>query len=74
LAVASGVAVAGWQRYQSKEEINAVRMVPVKRWQWQYWQSCGDRLTSDRQTSLRTRGDSSCAEKMGEKGLKMVKN
>jgi hypothetical protein len=38
VAVAWGVAVAGWQWWQSKEEIKAVRMVPVKKWQCQYWQ------------------------------------
>jgi hypothetical protein len=36
-----GVAVAGWQWYQSKEESSAVRMVVVRGWQWQYWLSCG---------------------------------
>jgi hypothetical protein len=41
-AVAWGVAVAGWQWDHSIEEITAVRMVPVRVWQWQYWQSCGD--------------------------------
>jgi hypothetical protein len=35
-----GVAVAGWQWDQSTEEISAVRMVCVREWQWQYWQSC----------------------------------
>jgi hypothetical protein len=38
IAVIKRVAVAGWQWCQSKEEIKAVRMVPVKRWQWHYWQ------------------------------------
>jgi hypothetical protein len=38
VAVAERVAVAGWQWWQSKEEITAVRMIPVRVWQWQYWQ------------------------------------
>jgi hypothetical protein len=41
LTVAWGMTVDGWQWYQSKEGISAVRMVPVRMWQWQYWQSCG---------------------------------
>jgi hypothetical protein len=36
-----GVAVAGCSWYRWKEEIGAVRMVPVGEWQWQYWLSCG---------------------------------
>jgi hypothetical protein len=39
VAVARGVAVVGWQWYQSTEEISAVRMVVVRVWQWQYWPS-----------------------------------
>jgi hypothetical protein len=35
------VAVAGWQLCHSIAGISAVRMVPVRMWQWQYWQSCG---------------------------------
>jgi hypothetical protein len=35
------VAVDKWQWWQSKEESEAVRMVPVGEWQWQYRQSCG---------------------------------
>jgi hypothetical protein len=31
-----GVAVARWQWYRWKEDVNAVRMVPVTMWQWQY--------------------------------------
>jgi hypothetical protein len=31
-----GVAVVGWQWYQSIEQIKAVRMVLVRVWQWQY--------------------------------------
>jgi hypothetical protein len=38
--VARGVAVAGWQWYQSIREVKAVRMVVVRKWQWQYWRSC----------------------------------
>jgi hypothetical protein len=34
--VAWGVAVVRWQWCQSIEKINAVRMVPVATWQWQY--------------------------------------
>jgi hypothetical protein len=33
VAVARGVAVVGWQWYQSTEEISAVRMVVVRVWQ-----------------------------------------
>jgi hypothetical protein len=36
------VAVAGWQWYQSKEEIGAVRMMFNRAWQWQYWPRYGD--------------------------------
>ena len=36
--VARRVAVDGWQGYESREGIGAVRMVPVGAWQWQYWQ------------------------------------
>jgi hypothetical protein len=36
-----GVAVVGWQWWHSIREVKAVRMVPVRMWQWQYWQSCG---------------------------------
>jgi hypothetical protein len=36
-----GVAVAGCSWHHWIEEIKAVRMVPVREWQWQYWQSCG---------------------------------
>jgi hypothetical protein len=35
------VVVAGWQWYRWIEEIKAVRMVPDREWQWQYWRSCG---------------------------------
>jgi hypothetical protein len=35
-AAGRGVAVAGWEWDQSKEEIKAVRMVSVRTWQWQY--------------------------------------
>jgi hypothetical protein len=35
-AVAQRVAVVGWQWYQSKEGVRAVRMVVVGGWQWQY--------------------------------------
>jgi hypothetical protein len=37
-SVARGVAVAGWQWWQSIAEIRAVRMVQNRVWQWQYWQ------------------------------------
>jgi hypothetical protein len=37
------VAVAGWQWYRWKEEVKAVRMIPVWEWQWQYWPSCGEK-------------------------------
>jgi hypothetical protein len=37
IAVAWGVAVAGWQRCQSTQRISAVRMVSVGRCGWQYW-------------------------------------
>jgi hypothetical protein len=37
------VAVVGWGWYRWKEEVDAVRMVPVTTWQWQYWPSCGDK-------------------------------
>jgi hypothetical protein len=30
-----GVALAGWYRWKEGEE--AVRMVVVRMWQWQYW-------------------------------------
>jgi hypothetical protein len=33
--------VAGWERCHSKEESSAVRMVPVRAWQWQYWPRYG---------------------------------
>jgi hypothetical protein len=36
-----GVAVAGCSWCQSTEDVRAVRMVPVRVWQWQYWRSCG---------------------------------
>jgi hypothetical protein len=37
MAVAGwGVAVVGWQWYQSTQGIKAVRMVLVRVWQWQY--------------------------------------
>jgi hypothetical protein len=39
--VGRGVAVVKWQWYRWKEEIRARRMVPVRTWLWQYWQSCG---------------------------------
>jgi hypothetical protein len=35
------VAVVVWQWYESIRQVNAVRMVPDRVWQWQYWQSCG---------------------------------
>jgi hypothetical protein len=35
--------VVGWERCQSIEEIETRRMVVIRKWQWQYWQSC-DRL------------------------------
>jgi cytoskeletal protein RodZ len=35
-----GVAVAGWEWYQSIRQVSAVRMVCVTMWQWQYWQRC----------------------------------
>jgi hypothetical protein len=38
VGVAWGVAVVGWEWYRWIEEIEAVRMVPVGMWQWQYWQ------------------------------------
>jgi hypothetical protein len=41
VAVARGVAVARWQWHQSMRKVSAVRMVVVRAWQWQYWQSCG---------------------------------
>jgi hypothetical protein len=45
-AAGGGVAVAGWQWWQSKEDIKAVRMVPVRKWQWQYWpRYCGCNVT-----------------------------
>jgi hypothetical protein len=31
-----GVAVVGWQWYRWIEEVGAVRMVPIRTWQWQY--------------------------------------
>jgi hypothetical protein len=39
--VARGVAVVCCSWYRWIEEIRAVRMVVVREWQWQYWQSCG---------------------------------
>jgi hypothetical protein len=39
--VAQRVAVVMWQWYRSKEEIRAVRLVPVRMWQWQYWPRYG---------------------------------
>jgi hypothetical protein len=39
--VARGVAVAGCGWYQSIAEVEAVRMVVVRAWQWQYWQRYG---------------------------------
>jgi hypothetical protein len=42
-----GVAVAGWQWFQSIERSKAVILIPVRTWQWQYWQSCGDYSTND---------------------------
>jgi hypothetical protein len=35
------VAVVAWQWDQSIHESSAVRMVPVRGWQWRYWQSYG---------------------------------
>jgi hypothetical protein len=35
------MAVAGWQWDRAKEESEAVRMVPNRGWQWQYWLSYG---------------------------------
>jgi hypothetical protein len=29
--------VVWWEWCHSKEEVKAVRMIPVRAWQWQYW-------------------------------------
>jgi hypothetical protein len=36
-----GAVVGGWQWYHSTDRFEAVRMVPVAMWQWQYWPSYG---------------------------------
>jgi hypothetical protein len=38
------VAVVVWQCYESIRQVNAVRMVLDRVWQWQYWQRCGGRI------------------------------
>jgi hypothetical protein len=47
-----GVAVVGWQWFQSIERSKAVRMVPVRTWQWQYWQSCDSGKKQDQNIFL----------------------
>jgi hypothetical protein len=37
-----GVAVVRWQWVHSKERVEAVRMVVVGTWQWQYWPCYGN--------------------------------
>jgi hypothetical protein len=39
--IIAGLVVSGWQWYRWIEENKAVRMVPVREWQWQYWQRYG---------------------------------
>jgi hypothetical protein len=39
--VGRGVAVVGCSWHQSIAEVEAVRMVPLGRWQWQYWPRYG---------------------------------